>query len=65
MPRRIELFSVNGARITLDDIKSDLPAVPRLDAAGNLSFRFGGRLILSGDSDGPYRGELQITVEYQ
>ena len=65
MPRRIDLFSVSGARITLDDIRSDLSAVPRLDAAGNLSFRFGGRLVLSGDSDGPYRGDLPITVEYQ
>jgi hypothetical protein len=65
MPRRIDLFSVNGGRITLDDISSDLPAGPRLDAAGNLSFRFGGRLIVSGDSDGPYRGDLPITVEYQ
>jgi hypothetical protein len=65
MPRRIDLFSVNGGRITLDDITSDVPAVPRLDAAGNLSFRFGGRLIVSGGSDGPYRGDLPITVEYQ
>jgi hypothetical protein len=65
MPRRIDLFSVGGGRITLDDIRSDLPGVPRLDAAGNLSFRFGGRLIVTGDSDGPYRGDLPITVEYQ
>jgi hypothetical protein len=65
MPRRIDLFSVGGGRITLDDIRSDLPGGPRLDAAGNLSFRFGGRLIVTGDSDGPYRGDLPITVEYQ
>ena len=65
IPRRIELYSIGGGRMTLEDVTSDLPAAPRLDAAGNLSFRFGGRLILSGDSDGPYRGELQITVEYQ
>lgn len=65
MPRRIELFSINGGRVTVDDITSDLPSIPRLDAAGNLSFRFGGRLILSGNSDGPFRGELSITVDYQ
>lgn len=65
MPHRIELFSVGGGHITLDNITSDLSPAPRLDAAGNLSFRFGGRLIISGDSDGPYRGDLQITVEYQ
>jgi hypothetical protein len=65
MPRRIELFSVGGGQMTLDDITSDLPAAPHLDAAGNLSFRFGGRLIVSGESDGSYRGDLPITVEYQ
>jgi len=65
IPRRIELYSVSGGRITLDDITSDLPTIPRLDAAGNLRFRFGGRLILSGNSDGPFRGDLSITVDYQ
>lgn len=64
LPHRIELYSVGGGRITLDDITSDLPAMPRLDPAGNLTFRFGGRLMVSGDSDGQYRGDLAITVEY-
>lgn len=65
MPRRIELYSMGGGRITLDDITSDLPAMPRLDAAGNLTIRFGGRLILSGNSDGPFRGDMSISVDYQ
>lgn len=65
LPRRIELFSLGGGRITLDDVASDLPAVPRLDAAGNLNFRIGGRLILSGNVDGQFRGDLPVTVEYQ
>jgi hypothetical protein len=65
LPRRVELFSLSGGRITLDDVASDLSPAPHLDAAGNLSFRFGGRLIISGDADGPYRGDLPITVEYQ
>lgn len=64
LPHRIELYSVGGGRITLDDITSDLPSLPRLDAAGNLTFRFGGRLMVSGDSDGQYRGDLPITVGY-
>ena len=64
IPRRIDLHSMSGGRITLVDVTSDLPAAPHLDAAGNLTFRFGGRLILSGDSDGPYRGDLPITVDY-
>lgn len=64
LPHRIDLYSVGGGRITLDEVTTDLPAIPRLDPAGNLSFRFGGRLILSGDSDGQFRGDLPITVEY-
>jgi hypothetical protein len=64
LPRQIELFSLNGGRITLTDVTSDLTAAPRLDSAGNLSFRFGGRLEVTGDADGQYRGDLPITVEY-
>jgi hypothetical protein len=64
LPRRIDLYSVSGGRITLDEVVSDLPAVPRLDSAGNLNFRFGGRVRVTGDADGQYRGELPITVEY-
>jgi hypothetical protein len=64
IPRRIELYSLDGGRLTLLDVASDLPPMPRLDAAGNLSFRFGGRLIVTGDADGPYRGDLPISVDY-
>jgi hypothetical protein len=64
IPHRIELYSLSGGRIALDEVTTDLPAVPRLDAAGNLSFRFGGRLVLTGDFDGQFRGDLPITVEY-
>src|SRR5437868_12739533 len=63
-PHRIELYSLSGGRVTLDQVVTDLPAAPRLDSAGNLSFRFGGRLVVSGDTDGQYRGDLPITVEY-
>lgn len=65
LPRRIELYSVGGGRITVDDVASDLPSMPRLDAAGNLTFRFGGRVTVTGDSEGDYRGDMPITVEYQ
>jgi hypothetical protein len=65
LPRRITLFSSGGAQLTLDDVATDLPSAPHLDAAGNLTFRFGGKLMISGDADGPYRGDLPITVEYQ
>jgi hypothetical protein len=64
MPSRIQLHSLNGATIGIDQVVTDLPGVPRLDSAGNLKFRFGGRLKLTGNVDGEFRGELPITVEY-
>jgi hypothetical protein len=65
LPRRIELYSLTGGKISVEDVTSDLPSLPRLDSAGNLTFRFGGRVRISGDADGEYRGDLPITVEYQ
>ena len=64
LPSRIELYSLSGGRITIEDIVTDLPANARLDAAGRLGFRFGGRLRISGDAEGDYRGDVPITVEY-
>lgn len=65
LPPRVELYSLSGGRISFDRLVSDLPALPRLDSAGNLTFSFGGRVTVSGDSEGEYRGDLPITVEYQ
>jgi hypothetical protein len=65
LPRRIDLYSISGGRITVDDVVSDLPSIPRLDSAGTLVFRFGGRVTVTGDSEGAYRGDMPITVEYQ
>ena len=65
LPRQIDLYSLRGGRITVDEVTSDLPSLPRLDSAGNLSFRFGGRVTVTGDSEGDYRGDMPITVEYQ
>lgn len=64
LPRRIELFSISGGRISFDDVVSDLPSVPRLDSAGTLTFRFGGRITISGNAEGQYRGDMPITVDY-
>ena len=64
LPARIELYSLSGGRIIIDELVTDLPGVPKLDSAGNLKFRFGGRIRLSGNSDGDFRGDLPITIEY-
>jgi hypothetical protein len=64
LPRSIAMHSLRGGEVTMDEIVSDLPSVPRLDSAGNLNFRFGGRLKVTGDAEGDYRGDVPITVEY-
>jgi Domain of unknown function (DUF4402) len=64
LPSRIVLHSLSGGEISFDDVVSDLPSMPRLNAAGTLTFRFGGRLRVTGDAEGQYRGDLPITAEY-
>jgi len=64
LPRRIVLTSLSGGQIVFDDVASDLPSLPRLDSAGRLSFRFGGRLLVAGDVEGQFRGDLPITADY-
>ena len=64
LPRNIELHGFNGGLIRLEAIKSDLPAVPRLDSSGRLRFRFGGVVRVSADSDGEFRGDVRVNVEY-
>lgn len=64
LPRNIELFGFNGGSIHIDSIRSDLPAAPRLDSNGKLSFRFGGVIRVSGDTDGQFRGDVRIDADY-
>ena len=64
LPRRIILYSLSGGQVVFEDVLSDLPSLPRLDSNGVLTFRFGGRLRVSGDSEGDYRGDLPIIAEY-
>jgi len=65
LPRRVQLYSLSGGEIAFDEVTSDLPALPRLDSNGTLTFRFGGRIHISGDADGDYRGDLPISADYQ
>lgn len=64
LPPSIELHGMNGGMIRLESIRSDLPPAPRLDSNGLLRFRFGGIIRVSGDTDGEYRGDIRIDVEY-
>lgn len=65
IPRRIDLYSLTGARLTFDEVITDSGDLPRLDSGGNMTFHIGGRLRFMGDEDGDYRGDLPITVDYQ
>jgi hypothetical protein len=64
VPQQVELHSLNGDHLVIEEILTDLPSAPRLDSTGRLSFRFGGRLKVSGDADGEYRGDLPLTIDY-
>jgi hypothetical protein len=64
MPSRIVLHSLGGGEVSFDNVVTDLPSLPRLDSRGDLTFRFGGRLRVTGDAEGQYRGDLPITAEY-
>jgi len=64
LPKQIELYSLSGGRLSLDEIVSDLPSPAKLDSSGSLQFRFGGRIRLTGDAEGAYRGDMPITAEY-
>jgi hypothetical protein len=64
LPQSIELIGFNGGSIRLEAIRSDLPPITKLDAEGRLSFRFGGIVRVSGDTDGEFRGDIRVNVEY-
>ena len=63
-PRQIQLFGAGTSSIRIDSLTTDLPPFPRIGDDGTLSFRFGGDLRLTGDSDGAYRGSVDIVVDY-
>jgi hypothetical protein len=65
IPPTVTLFSLEGGRLTFDQVLTDAPDLPKLDAGGNLTFHIGGRLRFAGGEDGNFRGDLPVTVEYQ
>lgn len=63
-PESILLHGLSGNSIRVRALTSDLPQAARLDSQGNLQFRFGGALEISGAVEGDYRGDIPITVDY-
>jgi len=64
LPGQVALFGAGSGSIRIDSLTTDLPSFARIGEDGTLSFRFGGDLRLSGDSDGTYHGTIDIIVEY-
>jgi hypothetical protein len=64
LPKRVLLFGDGNGSISIDSLTTDLPSFPRIGPDGTLSFRFGGDLRLGGESDGAFRGSIDIVVDY-
>ena len=66
LPGEIAMRDPNGGEARLNDFVTDLSGFPRLDANGQLEFRFSGTLVIAADanSSGNLRGRVPITVNY-
>ena len=64
LPKALDLVGANGGTLRLDSVVSDLPSIPQLDSNGELHVRFGGDVHVSGDTDGNFRGDATIVVDY-
>jgi hypothetical protein len=65
LPDRIQLSAANGSTAELVKLDTDLPAQAQLDPNGRLTFSFGGKLRVTGNAGGQYRGRIAITAEYE
>lgn len=67
LPSSASMRDATGGQAEINDFVTDLPALPTLDANGQLTFRFSGTLVLDAQTDasGRLRGRVPITVEYQ
>ena len=65
LPERIQLTAPNGASAELERLETNLPAQAQLDRQGRLTFTFGGRLRVTGNTSGQFRGRIAITAEYE
>ena len=64
LPQSVTLFGDQAGLLRVESLVTDLPSFPRLGDDGTLLFRFGGDLRLIGDSEGAFRGSIDIVVDY-
>lgn len=65
LPSSARLVAPSGSSAEAVDLRTDLPPDPMLDASGELRFTFGGRLMVSGEAAGEFRGRIAIVADYQ
>jgi hypothetical protein len=65
LPDKVEMKSATGGKIEISNLRTNLGISPQLDAAGQLSFSFGGDLHVAGDMSGKFRGRIAITAQYE
>lgn len=65
LPDRITLSAPNGSTADVVKLETNLPPQAKLDREGRLTFTFGGKLRVTGNAGGQYRGRIAITAEYE
>jgi Domain of unknown function (DUF4402) len=65
LPSRITLTAPDGSTADVVNIQTNLPSGAALDAQGKLSFRFGGRLIVTSGQAGQFRGRIPVVADYR
>jgi hypothetical protein len=65
LPNRVQLRSSTGAIADVYTLETDLPPNPALGSDGSLTFSFGGKLSVKGQTSGIFRGSIPITADYQ
>ncbi|MEP2987965.1 MAG: DUF4402 domain-containing protein [Parasphingorhabdus sp.] len=65
LPDQITLSAPNGSTAEVVKLETNLPSQAKLDRVGRLSFTFGGKLRVTGNAGGQYRGRIAITADYE
>jgi Domain of unknown function (DUF4402) len=65
LPRTVRMTSPAGGVIEIVNFRTNLGPAPRLDMAGQLTFAFGGDLVVTGNLSGKFRGRIPITAQYE
>lgn len=65
LPQSLELRTSAGAVAIVNRIETDLSPDPTLDAAGSMSFSFGGRISVTEGAAGDFQGRFPVFVDYQ